>query len=162
MKKPSLMARFTTSTAMQRDTLRTSDSGGYSRPFFNCSSSTKFARARTLATTMPLVTCLAPANDAPRPSPGKMYLHCTTDQQTRNKGERGRTDMLLPWPGTNTRPSSSVTGSNGEPLAKIALPSVALYACCDICFSNNIRNASHSCVPRQCIQRLPLDLTKRK
>lgn len=88
MKKPSLMARFTTSTAMQRDTLRTSDNGGYSRPFFNCSSSTKFARARTLATTMPLVTCLAPASDAPRPSPGKMYLHCATDQQTRNKRER--------------------------------------------------------------------------
>lgn len=36
--------------------------------------------------------------------------------------------MLFPCPGINVRPSSRVTGANGDPEAKIALPSVYLYA----------------------------------
>ena len=54
----------------------------------------------------------APATDAARPMPGKTY-------------------MLLHCDGMRVRPLIS-TGSNGEPVATMARPSVHSYACCGV------------------------------
>jgi len=76
------------------------------------------------------VTSLVPLAIAPSPTPGKMY-------------------ELLHWRGTNALPPT-LTGSNGEPHAKSALPSDHRYACSAVHSDLDVGFDSANTIGRAC------------